>query len=56
MTKYAENQKKASRAYYARKRQKQLDERTKELLVELYNMNDTELTEKWPETKTVLKR
>lgn len=55
-TKYVENARKASRSYYLRKRQRLLDNRTKKLLMELYNMDEAELGEKWPETKQILKR
>jgi hypothetical protein len=54
-TKYAENQRKASKAYYHRQRQKKLDKKTASLLKELYAMSKEELLEKWPETKKVLR-
>ena len=53
-TKYAENQRRASLAYYNRQKQIKLDGNTARLLYDLINTDEGELEELWPETFKIL--
>jgi hypothetical protein len=55
-TKYAENARKASKAYYDRKRQRILDERLADQLTIIFDLTPQEQQAIWTKTLAVLRR